>query len=135
MPLAISRGIEKVVVVVVVVMRAGSLGSTERLDWENLREERLATASFLLGISAVYAFRGGKSRCEAVWELLEEDTVRLQAEGDTKGGKEVVGILTKDQSNDSEAKPKRALTKGLPLFVVFMRWEWEVDILVWSADV
>jgi hypothetical protein len=36
---------EKVVVVVVVTMREGSLGSVDRLDWEKRREERLAAAS------------------------------------------------------------------------------------------
>lgn len=36
-----------VVVVVVVMMREGSLGSAERLDWENLRDERLLHASSL----------------------------------------------------------------------------------------
>lgn len=44
---AISRVIEKVVVVVVVMMRDGSLGSAERLDWENFREARLLHASSL----------------------------------------------------------------------------------------
>ncbi len=51
MPLAISRDMEKVVVVVVVTMREGSLGSAERFDWENLRFERLAAASSLIDVS------------------------------------------------------------------------------------
>jgi len=38
---------EKVVVVVVVTTREGSLGSGPRLDWENLREARFCTASSL----------------------------------------------------------------------------------------
>lgn len=38
---------EKVVVVVVVMIRDGSLGSAERLDWENFREARLLHASSL----------------------------------------------------------------------------------------
>jgi hypothetical protein len=50
-PLAISRVIEKVVVVVVVMMREGSLGSADRFDWENLSEARLALASSLRGVS------------------------------------------------------------------------------------
>jgi len=37
----------KVVVVVLVITRDGSLGSGTRLDWENLREARLAAASSL----------------------------------------------------------------------------------------
>jgi hypothetical protein len=44
---AISRVIEKVVVVVFVITREGSLGSGTRLDWENLREARFAAASSL----------------------------------------------------------------------------------------
>jgi hypothetical protein len=47
MPLAISRDMENVVVVVVVMIRVGSLGSAAREDWENLREARLAAASSL----------------------------------------------------------------------------------------
>jgi hypothetical protein len=43
----------KVVVVVVVMIRAGSFGSAARLDWENLREERLRHASSLLFRSEV----------------------------------------------------------------------------------
>jgi len=42
---AISLAIEKVVVVVVVTMREGSLGSGMRFDWENFREPRLLMAS------------------------------------------------------------------------------------------
>ena len=38
---------EKVVVVVVVTIRPGSLGSAALLDWENLREPRLDAASSL----------------------------------------------------------------------------------------
>jgi hypothetical protein len=37
--------IEKVVVVVVVTMREGSLGSGIRFDWENLRDPKLLIAS------------------------------------------------------------------------------------------
>ena len=47
MAFAISRVIEKVVVVVVVTMRVGSLGSGPRLDWENFRFARLRAASSL----------------------------------------------------------------------------------------
>lgn len=43
--LAISVAMEKVVVVVVVTIRDGSLGSGIRFDWENLREPRLVSAS------------------------------------------------------------------------------------------
>jgi len=46
---AISRVIEKVVVVVVVITREGSLGSGPRFDCENLRDARLAAASSLEG--------------------------------------------------------------------------------------
>lgn len=45
--LATSRFIRKVVVVVVVIILRGFLGSGERLDWANLREERLKQASSL----------------------------------------------------------------------------------------
>lgn len=47
MALAMSRVIEKVVVVVVVTTRDGSLGSGPRFDWENLREARFWAASSL----------------------------------------------------------------------------------------
>jgi hypothetical protein len=50
MALAISRDMEKVVVVVVVTMRVGSRGSGPRLDWANLRFERWATASSLINV-------------------------------------------------------------------------------------
>jgi len=40
MALAISRVMENVVVVVVVMMREGSLGSGPRFDWENLSDAR-----------------------------------------------------------------------------------------------
>jgi hypothetical protein len=42
-----SRVIEKVVVVVVVIIREGSLGSGPRFDCENLRDARLRAASSL----------------------------------------------------------------------------------------
>lgn len=42
---AISFAIENVVVVVVVTIREGSLGSGMRLDWENLSEPKLLIAS------------------------------------------------------------------------------------------
>jgi hypothetical protein len=60
MALAISRVMEKVVVVVVVTMREGSRGSGPRLDWANLRLERWATASSLIGVRWVR----GKKRNE-----------------------------------------------------------------------
>ena len=69
---AISRVIEKVVVVVVVITREGSLGSGPRFDWENLREARLAAASSLRGHE-----KGGKE--EWIWGGEEEE------EGDTRG--------------------------------------------------
>lgn len=40
-----SLAMEKVVVVVVVTIREGSLGSGIRFDWENLRDPRLLMAS------------------------------------------------------------------------------------------
>ncbi len=43
--LAISFAMEKVVVVVVVTILEGSLGSGIRFDWENLRDPRLLIAS------------------------------------------------------------------------------------------
>lgn len=42
---AISRAIENVVVVVVVTIREGSLGSGIRFDWENLSDPKLFIAS------------------------------------------------------------------------------------------
>ena len=48
-----SRVIEKVVVVVVVTMREGSLGSGPRFDWENLRLAKLRAASSLRGETSV----------------------------------------------------------------------------------
>ena len=48
MSLAISLDMVNVVVVVVVMILAGSLGSADRFDWENLREERLRHASSLV---------------------------------------------------------------------------------------
>lgn len=76
-PFAISRDILKVVVVVVVRIRAGSFGSGPRLDWENLREERLAAASSLHG--SAYKHRiGGYLRCKAVREDLEEAAVCVE---------------------------------------------------------
>ena len=44
---AISRVIEKVVVVVVVTIRDLSLGSGPRLDWENFKEAKFRAASSL----------------------------------------------------------------------------------------
>ena len=61
MALAISRVIEKVVVVVVVITREGSLGSGPRFDWENLREARLAAASSL-GVGGVRRREGRKEK-------------------------------------------------------------------------
>ena len=46
--LAISRVMEKVVVVVVVTIREGSRGSGPRFDWENLSEARFLAASSLM---------------------------------------------------------------------------------------
>ena len=47
MAFAISRVMEKVVVVVVVMMREGSLGSGPRFDCENLSDARFWAASSL----------------------------------------------------------------------------------------
>lgn len=47
MAFAMSRVIEKVVVVVVVITREGSLGSGPRFDWENFSEARFWAASSL----------------------------------------------------------------------------------------
>lgn len=45
---AMSRVMEKVVVVVVVMILSGLRGSGPRFDWENLREARLVAASSLI---------------------------------------------------------------------------------------
>lgn len=100
-PLAISRVIEKVVVVVVVMMREGSLGSADRFDWENLSEARLAHASSLRRVShicgEVRSWVDADVRVEAVGVGLEEAAVRVELEGDDQGGKEVMCILSDRQ--------------------------------------
>jgi hypothetical protein len=62
MALAISRVIENVVVVVVVITRDGSLGSGPRLDCENLREARFAAASSLVRVRGKVRKSGGIDR-------------------------------------------------------------------------
>ena len=51
---AISLAMEKVVVVVVVTIRDGSLGSGIRLDWENLSEPRLLIASSDVKVCSIF---------------------------------------------------------------------------------
>ena len=51
---AISLAMEKVVVVVVVTMRDGSLGSGIRFDCENLSEPRLLTASSDVNVCSTF---------------------------------------------------------------------------------
>src|SRR6187551_1032053 len=58
--LAISLAMENVVVVVVVTIRDGSLGSGIRLDWENLREPRFVIASSEV---KVWSTREKRTRC------------------------------------------------------------------------
>lgn len=58
---AISFAIEKVVVVVVVTILVGSLGSGMRFDWENLSEPRLVSASSVVN---VWSKRVKRTRCE-----------------------------------------------------------------------
>jgi hypothetical protein len=52
MAFAISRVMLNVVVVVVVMMRSGSLGSAERFDCENLRHDKHSQASSLVAVRA-----------------------------------------------------------------------------------
>ena len=58
---AISLAIEKVVVVVVVTILVGSLGSGMRFDCENLREPRLVRASSVVKLCS---WREKRTRCE-----------------------------------------------------------------------
>ena len=74
---------------VVVMIWVGFLGSADRCDWENLREERLLAASSL-DVSGVV---GVCLPVEAVGISLEEASVSVKLEGYDKGGKEVVGVL------------------------------------------
>ena len=69
MSLAISRDMVNVVVVVVVMILAGSFGSADRFDWENLRDDRLRHASSL----------GTRRRCNS-------GTIKGRAGGRGKGG-------------------------------------------------
>lgn len=73
---AISRVIEKVVVVVVVITRDGSLGSGPRLDWENLRDARFAAASSLAIRGKDENFVEGKSG-DARGKRIREGTKEL----------------------------------------------------------
>ena len=67
-------------VVVVVMIRAGSLGSAARWDWENLSEAKLAAASSL-HISHRLDYNPSPEkdvRVERVGVLLEETPMSLQ---------------------------------------------------------
>jgi len=71
-------------VVVVVMIRAGSLGSAARWDWENLSEARLADASSL-HISHRLDYtpcKGIDVRVERIGILLEETPMGLQLQAD-----------------------------------------------------
>lgn len=66
--------------VVVVMIRAGSLGSAARCDWENLSEARLADASSL-HVSHRFDYTISSEfnvRVERVGILLEETPMSLQ---------------------------------------------------------
>ena len=97
--LAISRVMEKVVVVVVVMMREGSLGSGPRFDCENLSDARFWAASSLernrKGLSwGVWRCKVGKNgRCEGICEGSEKLLVAGKLEGDNQGGEKIQGIL------------------------------------------
>jgi hypothetical protein len=95
MAFAISRVIEKVVVVVVVITREGSLGSGPRFDWENLREARFAAASSLGGRIRKRKGRKekGDARGERIWEGPKELFVCRELEGDDEGCEEIEGVL------------------------------------------
>jgi len=72
---------EKVVVVVVVMIRAGSFGSAARWDCENLSEAKLAEASSLhvsLVHFTIFTTRKVDVRVERVGILLEETPMSLQ---------------------------------------------------------
>ena len=75
-------------VVVVVMIRAGSFGSAARWDWENLSEAKLADASSL-HISLVHfticMTRKVDVRVEGIGILLEETPMSLQLKTDEQG--------------------------------------------------
>ena len=99
MALAISRVMEKVVVVVVVMIREGSLGSGPRFDCENLSDARFWAASSLginrKGVSGGFnGYKVGKDgRCEGIRECSKKLLVARKFEGDNQGGEKIQGIL------------------------------------------
>jgi hypothetical protein len=70
MALAMSRVIEKVVVVVVVTTREGSLGSGPRFDCENLSEAKFCAASSVEN-------ELGNVRKNCLWDESWSDTIRV----------------------------------------------------------
>lgn len=96
MAFAMSRVIENVVVVVVVITRDGSLGSGPRFDWENFSDARFCAASSLqrrVRASERDRERQDYTRCERVRKGLEKLLVRTEFERYDEGGKEVKSIL------------------------------------------
>jgi len=95
MALAISRVIEKVVVVVVVITREGSLGSGPRLDWENLREARLAAAS-----SVEKEFGKDRKNCLCVVSCRETTSVAKRSRVSFRKGRPrfVVFIMWEEEA-------------------------------------
>lgn len=69
-------------------------------------------------------------RGEGVWVLLEEASVRLELETDEECAEEVLDVLWSQTEVFPEWQRARlTFTKGRPLLVTFMRWEWEDDIV------
>lgn len=64
--LAISFAMEKVVVVVVVTILDGSLGSGIRFDWENLSDPRFVIASSVVNVCSILVNR---TRCDVSGKL------------------------------------------------------------------
>jgi hypothetical protein len=69
--------IEKVVVVVVVTMREGSLGSGIRFDWENLRDPKLLIASSEV---KVWSYLVKRTRWESNFKLtIKEENKSMKS--------------------------------------------------------
>lgn len=96
MALAMSRVMEKVVVVVVVTMREDSRGSGPRFDWENFSEARFLAASSL-GIQRedgiIDRRQSGHVRGEGVGKTAEILPVRGKLQGDDERCKQVQRVL------------------------------------------
>lgn len=99
---AISLAIENVVVVVVVTIRAGSLGSGMRLDCENLSEPRFVIASSVVNVWSIRlnrtrcGVRGSETMRVAKRSFRSCDDVSIHAgqsvRGDARSGEQTVAV-------------------------------------------